>query len=131
MAHGLVSGSFVPDQATQEMRDLLRTRKQLVRERTSHTQRIQKTLERANIKLDSVVSNVVGVSGRRMLEALISGQTDPRELAAMAHGRLQATPAELEAALRGRVTTHHRFMLRLHLIRSTPSIRRSPASTRK
>ncbi len=85
------------------------------RARTSHTQRIQKTLECANIKLDSVVSNVVGVSGRGMLEALISGQTDPRELAAMAHGRLQATPAALEAALRGRVTTHHRFMLRLHL----------------
>jgi transposase len=115
MAHGLVSSSFVPDQTTQEMRDLLRTRKQLVRERTSHTQRIQKTLECANIKLDSVVSNVVGVSGRRMLEALIAGQTDPKELAAMAHGRLQATPADLEAALRGRVTAHHRFMLRLHL----------------
>ncbi|MFP5276126.1 MAG: IS110 family transposase [Acidobacteriota bacterium] len=115
MAHGLVSSSFVPDQTTQEMRDLLRTRKQLVRERTSHTQRIQKTLECANIKLDSVISNVIGVSGRRMLEALIAGQTDPGELAAMAHGRLQATPAELEAALRGRVTAHHRFMLKLHL----------------
>jgi transposase len=115
MAHGLVSSSFVPDQTTQEMRDLLRTRKQLVRERTSHTQRIQKTLECANIKLDSVISNVVGVSGRRMLEALIAGQTEPKQLAAMAHGRLQATPAELEAALRGRVTAHHRFMLRLHL----------------
>lgn len=115
VAHGLVSGSFVPDQTTQEMRDLLRTRKQLVRERTSHTQRIQKTLECANIKLDSVVSNVVGVSGRRMLEALIAGQFDPKELAAMAHGRLQATPAELEAALRGRITAHHRFMLKLHL----------------
>jgi transposase len=115
MAHGLVSSSFVPDQTTQEMRDLLRTRKQLVRERTSHTQRIQKTLECANIKLDSVISNVVGLSGRRMLEALIAGQTDPKELAAMAHSRLHATPAELEAALRGRVTAHHRFMLRLHL----------------
>jgi transposase len=66
-------------------------------------------------KLDSVVSNVVGVSGRRMLEALIAGQTDPKELAAMAHGRFQATPAELEVALRGRVTAHHRFMLKLHL----------------
>ena len=62
-----------------------------------------------------MVSNVVGVSGRRMLEALISGRTDPKELAAMAHCRLQATPAELDAALRGRVTAHHRFMLKLHL----------------
>jgi transposase len=78
MAHGLVGGSFVPDRTTQEMRDLLRTRKQLARERASHTQRIQKTLECANIKLDSVAGNVVGVSGRRMLEALIAGRTDPK-----------------------------------------------------
>ncbi len=114
MAHGLVRGSFVPDQTTQEMRDLLRTRKQLVRERVSHVQRIQKTLECANIKLDSVVSDIVGVSGRRMIEALIDGKTDPKELAGLADGRLRATSAELEAALRGRVTAHHRFMLKLH-----------------
>jgi transposase len=97
------------------MRDLLRTRKQLVRERTGHTQRIQKTLEDANIKFDSVISNIVGISGRRMVEALIDGQTDPETLAALADGRLKATPAELEASLRGRVTAHHRFLLRLHL----------------
>ena len=115
MAHGLIRASFVPDEPTQQMRDLLRTRKQLVRERTGHTQRIQKTLEDANIKLDSVISNIVGISGRRMVEALIDGQTDPGALAALADGRLQATPAELEASLRGRVTAHHRFLLRLHL----------------
>ena len=115
MAHGLIRPSFVPDEPTQQIRDLLRTRKQFVRERSSHTQRIQKTLEVANIKLDSVISNIVGISGRRMVEALIDGQTDPGALAALADGRLQATPAELEASLRGRVTAHHRFLLRLHL----------------
>jgi transposase len=115
MAHGLVRASFVPDQPTQQMRDLLRTRKQFVRERSSHTQRIQKTLEDANIKLDSVITDIVGLSGRRMIEALIAGETSPESLAALAHGRIRATAAQLEAALRGRVTAHHRFMLRLHL----------------
>jgi len=115
MAHGLVRASFVPDEPTQQMRDLLRTRKQFVRERSSHLQRIQKTLEDANIKLESVISNVAGVSGRRMIEALIAGQADPESLASLADGRLRATAAELEAALRGRVTAHHRFMLQLHL----------------
>ncbi len=115
MAHGLIKASFVPDEPTQQMRDLLRTRKQFVRERSSHLQRIQKTLEDANIKLESVISNVAGVSGRRMIEALIAGQADPESLASLADGRLRATAAELEAALRGRVTAHHRFMLQLHL----------------
>src|SRR6202163_3473359 len=92
MAHGLIRPSFVPDEPTQQMRDLLRTRKQFVRERTGHTQRIQKTLEDANIKLDSVISNIVGISGRRMIEALIDGQAAPEALAALAHGRLQAHP---------------------------------------
>jgi transposase len=115
MAHGLIKGSFVPSESTQQMRGLLRTRKQFVRERNSHVQRIQKALEDANVKLDSVISNIVGLSGRRMLEALIAGQTEPEALAALAHHRLHATRAELEAALRGRVTAHHRFLLKLHL----------------
>ena len=115
MAHGLVRASFVPDQPTQQMRDLLRTRKQFVRERSAHIQRIQKTLEDANIKLDSVVTDVLGLSGRRILEALIDGQTVPQTRAALADRRIQATSAQLEAALRGRVTDHHRFMLKLHL----------------
>jgi transposase len=115
MAHGLIRASFVPDEPTQQMRDLLRTRKQFVRERSSHTQRIQKTLEDANIKLDSVITDIVGLSGRRMIEALIGGETAPEALAALAHGRIRAAKAELEAALRGRVTAHHRFMLRIHL----------------
>jgi transposase len=115
MAHGLIRPSFVPDEPTQQMRDLLRTRKQLVRERSSHTQRIQKTLEDANIKLDSVVTDILGLTGRRIIQALIDGQTAPQALASLAHRRIQATPAALEASLRGRVTAHHRFMLKLHL----------------
>jgi len=115
MAHGLIRASFVPDEPTEQMRNLLRTRKQFVRERASQVQRIQKTLEDANIKLESVISDVVGVSGRRMIEALIRGQSEPQELAALADGRIRATGAQLEAALRGRVKAHHRFLLRLHL----------------
>ncbi|HEV7213574.1 MAG TPA: IS110 family transposase [Chloroflexota bacterium] len=114
-AHGLVRASFVPDQPTQELRSLLRTRKQLVRERTSHTLRLQKTLEDANIKLDSVISNVVGVSGRRMVEALVAGESDPAALASLADRRIKAPPEVLCEALRGRVTRHHRFLLGLHL----------------
>ena len=115
MAHGLIKASFVPDEPTQQMRNLLRTRKQFVRERSSHIQRIQKTLEDANIKLDSVVSDVVGVSGRRMLEALVSGESNAAALAALAHRQLRASQPDLAAALGGRVTAHHRFLLRLHL----------------
>ena len=115
MAHGLIRASFVPDEPTQQMRDLLRTRKQTVRERSSHTQRIQKTLEDANIKLDSVVSDILGLSGRRIIEALIAGQTRPQALASLAHRRIHASVDELEASLRGRVTKHHRFLLKLHL----------------
>ena len=115
LAHGLVRGSFVPEAETQQQRDLLRTRKQLVRERTSHVQRLQKTLEDANIKLDSVISDIVGMSGRAMIMALIAGETDPDRLAELAHRRIRAVPETLREALRGRVRKHHRFLLRLHL----------------
>ena len=81
-----------------------------MRECSRHVQRLQKTLEDANIKLDSVISDIVGLSGRRMIEALIAGETERGVLAAMAHRRIKATPDELEAALRGRVTRHHRFL---------------------
>jgi transposase len=114
LAHGLIRASFVPDAATEAMRTLLRTRKQLVREKASHTQRLQKTLEDANIKLDSVISDLLGVSGRAMIEALIAGETDPAALAALAR-RLKAPDDQLRAALHGRVTRHHRFLMRLHL----------------
>jgi len=114
-AHGLVRASFVPDSQTQELRALLRTRKQLVRERSSHTLRIQKTLEDGNIKLDSVISDILGLSGRRMIEAMVAGESDPATLAALAHRRIKASQAELSEALHGRLTQHHRFLLDLHL----------------
>ena len=115
LAHGLIRGSFVPDRQTQQMRTLLRTRKQLVRERSGHVQRLQKTLEDANIKLDSVITDILGVSGRTMVEAMIAGETSPDVLVRLADRRLKASPADLREALRGRVTDHHRFMLQLHL----------------
>jgi transposase len=115
LAHGLIRASFVPDGQTQEMRVLLRTRKQLVRDKTRHTQRIHKTLEDANIKLDAELSDVLGKSGRAMLEAMVAGESDPARLAALAHPNVKSTQATLREALRGRVTRHHRFLLQLHL----------------
>jgi transposase len=115
LAHGLIRASFVPDAQTQDMRNLMRTRKQLVREQSSHVLRVQKTLEDANIKLDSVLSDLMGQSGRVMIEALIAGETNPVKLASLASRRVKASPEELREALRGRVTKHHRFLLRLHL----------------
>ena len=115
MACGLIKASFVPDGEIQELRSLQRARKQLVREQTRHTQRIQKTLEEANIKLDSVVSDILGVSGRKMIEAMIEGVRNPAKLAALADRRLKASPKELYDALHGRLTDHHRFMLKLYL----------------
>ena len=115
LAHGLVRGSFVPPAHVQEVRDLSRTRKQLTREIIQHTNRIQKTLEDANIKLASAISNVLGKSGRAILEAIIAGESDPERLVGLCSGRLKATRKELVEALRGRVTAHHRFLLKLHL----------------
>ena len=115
LAHGLIRASFVPDSETQEMRTLMRTRKQLVREQSRHILRIQKTLEDANIKLDSVITDIIGVSGRKMIEALIAGQSDPAKLARLADRRVKASQESLRDALRGRVTRRHRFLLRLHL----------------
>jgi transposase len=115
LAHGLVRGSFVPPTHIQEVRDLSRTRKQLTREIIQHTNRIQKTLEDANIKLASAISNVMGKSGRTILEAIIEGETRPEKLVELCSGRLKASRKELIEALRGRVTAHHRFLLKLHL----------------
>jgi transposase len=115
LAHGLIRASFVPDTQTQEMRGLLRTRKQLVREQSRHLQRLQKILEDANIKLDSVLSSLLTKSARAMMEAMIGGETNPVKLASLADPRVKASPQELREALRGRVTKHHRFLMRLHL----------------
>ena len=114
-AFGLIKASFVPEEAIQDLRSLMRARKQLVREQTRHIQRIQKTLEEANLKLDSVISDIMGLSGRRMIEAMIEGVRDPQKLAKLADRRIKASPKALYDALHGRLTDHHRFMLRLHL----------------
>jgi transposase len=115
LAHGLIRSSFVPPAPIHELRDLTRTRKQLVREISQHTLRIQKVLEDANLKLTSVISDVMGMSGRAMIEAIIQGEQDPERLADLSQGRLKASRPAVVAALHGRVTPHHRFLLRLHL----------------
>jgi transposase len=115
LAHGLVWGGCVPPAAIHELRDLTRTRKQLVREVAQHTLRIQKVLEDANLKLTSVISDVMGMSGRAMIEAIIRGEQDVERLADLSQGRLKASRPAVIAALQGRVTPHHRFLLRLHL----------------
>jgi transposase len=115
LAHGLMRASFVPPEPIQDLRALLRTRKQLVREQSSHIQRIQKTLEDANLKLASVLSNILGVSGRAILEALIGGETDPDHLLTLVQRGVKAPAERLRAALTGRLNQRHRFLLRLHL----------------
>src|ERR1700694_2062267 len=114
-ACGLIKASFVPEEAMQELRSLLRTRKQLGREQTRHVQRIQKTLTETNTKLDSVLSDIMGASGRRMIEAMIAGVRNPRGLAELASAQIKATPKQLYDALHGRLTDHHRYLLKLHL----------------
>jgi transposase len=115
LAHGLIRASFVPETPIQDLRTLTRTRKQLVREKAQHVQRIQKTLEDANLKIASAVSDIMGKNGRSILRALIDGETDPEKLVAVTDGRLRARHETLVEALRGRVTKHHRFLLKLHL----------------
>ena len=115
LAHGLIRASFVPESETQDMRALLRTRKQLVREKASHIQRLQKTLEDANIKLNSLVADIVGKSGRAIIDALIAGESDPAKLAALADTRIRSSQNKLREALSRRIRRHHRFMLNLHL----------------
>lgn len=115
LAHGLIRASFVPPTPIQELRDLTRARKQLVQERTRYVQRIQKVLEDANLKIASYMSDLLGKSGRAVLNALVEGYTSPEVLVSLTSGRLKASRAELLEALRGRVTKHHRFMLKLHL----------------
>lgn len=114
LAVGLIRSSFVPPAPIHELRDLTRTRKQLVREIGRHTQRLQKILEDANIKLTETISDIRGRSGRAVIRALIGGETDPERLVALTSG-LKASHAQLVEALHGRVTPHHRFMLKLHL----------------
>ena len=115
LQHGLLHASFVPPQPIRELRDLTRQRTQLIQERSAAVNRIQKVLEDANIKLAGVATDVLGVSGRDMLEALIAGETDPAKLADLVRKRLREKIPALRLALQGRVTDHHRFLLRMHL----------------
>lgn len=115
LAHGLIRASFVPPTPIQALRDLTRTRKQLTREMSRHTLRIEKTLEDANIKITGVVSDILGTSGRAILRALIAGETNPEAILACTTGKLQAPRQRLIEGLRGLVSDHHRFLLRLHL----------------
>jgi transposase len=113
LEHGLLHGSFVPPRVVRELRDLTRYRKRLVQTHTQECQRIQKTLEDAGIKLDSVASHVLGVSGRAMLRALIAGERDPAVLAELARGKLRKKIPDLQRALQGRFTDHHALLIGL------------------
>jgi transposase len=111
LQHGLVRGSFIPPTSQRELRDLTRYRSTVVEERSRMVNRLQKTLEDTNLKLASVVSDIMGKSAQAMLAALIRGETDPVVLANLAQGRLRKKQQELQAALVGTVTDHHRFLL--------------------
>ena len=114
-AHGLVRGSFVPPEPIRELRDLTRTRTAITRERGREVQRLEKLLEDAGIKLSSVATDIMGVSGRAMLQSLIDGQRDPAQLAELAKRRLRSKIPALTEALTGRFREHHAFLARVHL----------------
>jgi transposase len=111
LQYGLLRASFVPSPEVRQWRDLTRHRTKLIDQHTAVVNRVHKTLEDANIKLGAVISDIMGVSGRRMLRAMAAGQEDAATLAALGHERLKATPAALQASLQGKITAHHRFML--------------------
>jgi transposase len=117
LLHGLLRASFVPPKPIRELRDLTRYRRKLVESRSNERNRLQKLLETANIKLASVASDVFGVSGMLMLEALAEGQAAPAEMAELAKGRLREKIPQLEPALEGRMEEHHRYLLKLQLAR--------------
>jgi transposase len=115
LEHGLLRGSFVPPPVIRQLRDLTRYRKRLIQAHSAEVQRIQKTLEDAGIKLDSVAADILGVSGRAMLKALVDGERDPQVLAELARGRLRAKLPQLRQALRGRFGDHHALLVGLAL----------------
>src|SRR5213078_3128573 len=110
LRHGLLKSSFIPPKPIRDLRDLLRYRKALVRSRTQAINRVHKVLETANIKLSSVASDVLGVSGREMLEAMLAGVSDAEALAQLARKRLRAKLPALREALEGRVEQTHRIL---------------------
>jgi transposase len=111
LQHGLLRPSFVPERPLRELRDLTRYRAKLACERATIHNRIDKVLQDANIKLDSVASDILGMSGQAMLRAIVSGEADPQKLAQLARGRMQKKIPKLQEALRGSVDEHHRFMI--------------------
>ncbi len=111
LRHGLLRGSFIPDRGQRELRELTRYRRGLIQQRADAVNRIQKVLEGANIKLSSVATDVVGASGRAILEAMIQGTDDPKALAALARGRMRNKTSQLEEALQGLVSPHQRMLL--------------------
>src|SRR6516165_8316174 len=113
LQYGLLKGSFIPPRSQRELRDLTRHRTQLVEEKARTANRIHKVLQDTNIKLSSVATDVLGASGRAMLEALITGEEDPVKLADLAQRKLRGKIPQLEKALEGHLTEHHRFMLKL------------------
>ncbi len=115
LEHGLLRGSFVPPAAIRELRDLTRYRKRLIQTHTAECERIQKTLEGAGIKLASVATDILGVSGMAMLKALVAGERDPAVLAELAKGRLRSKIPELRQALRGRFNDHHALLIGIAL----------------
>ena len=115
LRHGLLQPSFVPARPQRELRELTRHRQALVRERTAVANRLQKTLEGANIKLAAVATDILGVSGRRILDALVAGTTDAEALAELAKGALRRKLPQLPQALAGRVGAHQRFLIAQHL----------------
>jgi transposase len=115
LRHGLLRGSFIPPQAQRDLRDLTRQRTNLVQDRATVVNRLQKVCEWSNIKLSAVATDITGVSARAMLEAILAGRTEPKTLAELAKGRLRNKRSELERALNGIVRDHHRFMLAQHL----------------
>lgn len=115
LRHGLLQGSFIPNREQRELRELVRYRRSLIDERSREVSRIQKVLEGANIKLSSVATDTLGVSGRAMIEAMIQGVEDPEELSDLAKKRLKNKKADLERALHGMIGPHQKLMLEAQL----------------
>jgi len=115
LAHGLIRGSFVPSAEIGALRELTRARKQFGREIARHTLRIQKILDIANLKVTGTISQILGVSGRAILKALIAGETDPEKLADLAHPRVRVSRARLVESLRGHLTAQQRQLLKMHM----------------
>src|SRR5690606_21522715 len=110
LQHGLLKGSYIPSREQRELRELVRYRRSLVEEVSRESNRIQKVLEGANIKLGSVASNVLGVSGRKMLRSLINGEDNPEIIAELSLGKLRNKIPELKKALKGLIGTHQQFI---------------------